>query len=106
MAAIQNQEETDFLNNLLPFNQKYYWLGIRKVGGEWIWDRTDEKVPQEAQNWATEEPDNIVDQDCVEIYIKREFDTAKWNNENCRKKKGTVCYTGKSLLNLFDKHIK
>ncbi|XP_038571972.1 P-selectin isoform X2 [Micropterus salmoides] len=93
MAAIQNQEETDFLNNLLPFNQKYYWLGIRKVGGEWIWDRTDEKVPQEAQNWATEEPDNIVDQDCVEIYIKREFDTAKWNNENCRKKKGTVCYT-------------
>ncbi|XP_045905003.1 P-selectin [Micropterus dolomieu] len=93
MAAIQNQEETDFLNNLLPFNQKYYWLGIRKVGGGWIWDRTDEKVPQEAQNWATEEPDNIVDQDCVEIYIKREIDTAKWNNENCRKKKGTVCYT-------------
>ncbi|KAI3368816.1 hypothetical protein L3Q82_025802, partial [Scortum barcoo] len=93
MVAIQNQEETDFLNNLLPSNPKYYWIGIHKVDGEWIADRTQKKVPEDALNWAPDEPDNIAGQDCVEIYIKREKDTAKWNNESCRKKKGTVCYT-------------
>ncbi|XP_073332412.1 P-selectin [Pagrus major] len=93
MVAIQNQEESDFINNLLPFHPKYYWIGIRKVDGGWFWDGTHEKLPEEAQNWAPDEPDNIAGQDCVEIYIKRDKDTAKWNNENCRKKKGTVCYS-------------
>ncbi|XP_030288253.1 P-selectin [Sparus aurata] len=93
MVAIQNQEESDFINNLLPFYPKYYWIGIRKVDGGWIWDGTHEKLPEDAQNWAPDEPDDIAGQDCVEIYIKREIDTAKWNNENCRKKKGTVCYS-------------
>lgn len=102
MVVIQNQEETVFLNNLLPFNKKYYWLGIRKQGGEWIRDRTNETVPEEAQNWASNEPDDGVDQDCVEIYIKRAHDTDKWNNDNCRRKKGTICYTGKILFILFD----
>lgn len=96
MVAIQNQEESDFINNLLPFYPKYYWIGIRKVDGGWIWDGTHEKLPEDAQNWAPDEPDDIAGQDCVEIYIKREIDTAKWNNENCRKKKGTVCYSGKT----------
>ncbi|XP_026161381.1 E-selectin [Mastacembelus armatus] len=35
-------------------------------------------------------------QDCVEIYIKRDKDTGKWNNEKCRNKKGTICYTASS----------
>ncbi|XP_034079487.1 P-selectin isoform X3 [Gymnodraco acuticeps] len=93
MVPIRNQEESDFINNLLPFNTKYYWIGIGKREGEWVWKNTDEKVPEDAQNWAVEEPDNIAAQDCVEIYIKRVKDTAKWNNENCLKRKGTVCYT-------------
>ncbi|KAK5931122.1 hypothetical protein CgunFtcFv8_027298 [Champsocephalus gunnari] len=93
MAPIRNQEESDFINNFLPFNAKYYWIGIIKREGEWVWEKTDEKVPEDAQNWAAEEPDNIAGQDCVEIYIKRGKDTAKWNNENCQKRKGTVCYT-------------
>lgn len=101
MVIIQNQEETDFLDNLLPFNPKYYWIGVHREGGEWIRDQTNEEVPAEAQNWALDEPDNLDGQDCVEIYIKRETETTKWNNENCRKKKGTICYSGK-MLDLFD----
>ncbi|KAI9547587.1 hypothetical protein NQZ68_014853 [Dissostichus eleginoides] len=93
MVPIRNQEESDFINNFLPYNAKYYWIGIVKREGEWVWNKTDEKLPEDAQNWAPEEPDNIATQDCVEIYIKRDKDTAKWNNENCRKRKGTVCYT-------------
>ncbi|KAM9358059.1 P-selectin [Symphorus nematophorus] len=93
MVSIQNQEETDFINNLLPYNSKYYWIGIRKVGAGWIWDQTSENIPEEAQNWAPGEPDDIAGQDCVEIYIKRDKDTAKWNNENCLRKKATACYS-------------
>ncbi|XP_040897150.1 P-selectin [Toxotes jaculatrix] len=93
MVTIQNQEESDFVNNLLPFNQKYYWIGIHKVSGVWICAGTNKNVTEDTQNWAPEEPDNIVGQDCVEIYIKREKDTGKWNNEKCRNKKGTVCYS-------------
>lgn len=98
MAGMQNKEESDFLNDLLPFNSKYYWIGVRKDGEVWRRDGTDQKVPMDAQDWAPEEPDGIGGQDCVEVYIKRGKDTAKWNNENCRKKKGTVCYSGKALL--------
>lgn len=98
MVVIQNQEEADFLDNLLPFNPKYYWIGVHREGGEWIRDQTNEEVPEEAQNWAPEEPDSLAGQDCVEIYIKREKETTKWNNENCRRKKGTICYSGKMLI--------
>lgn len=102
MASMQSQEESNLLNDLLPFNSRYYWIGVRKEGGAWLRDGTDQKVPEDAQNWAPEEPDSIEGQDCVEVYIKRQNDTAKWNNENCRKKKGTVCYSGKNpLLHLF-----
>ncbi|XP_035767785.1 P-selectin, partial [Neolamprologus brichardi] len=93
MVAIQNQEETNFLNDLLPFNPKYYWIGIHRVAGSWTSVNTSQSVPEEAQNWASAEPDTIPRQDCVEIYIKRARDTAKWNNENCDKLKGAVCYT-------------
>lgn len=92
---IQSQEETDFLNNELPYNPKYYWIGIRRKDGVWVWDGTGKKVPEEDQNWSPMEPDNITSQDCVEIYIKR--GTGKWNNENCEKRKGTICYKGKAL---------
>uniref|UniRef100_A0A3B4TZB8 E-selectin n=1 Tax=Seriola dumerili TaxID=41447 RepID=A0A3B4TZB8_SERDU len=93
MVTIQTPEETDFINNLLPFNQKYYWIGIHKVDGVWTREGNNETVLEDVQNWAPKEPDNIVGQDCVEIYIKRDKDTAKWNNEKCQSKKGTVCYS-------------
>lgn len=92
MVAIQNQQEITYLNQLLPFNSNYYWIGIRKVAGVWTWVGTNKSLTQEAENWATGEP-NYDLEDCVEIYIKRDKDTAKWNDERCNKRKGTVCYT-------------
>lgn len=93
MVFIRSKEENDFLNKLLPFNPKYYWIGVRREDGKWTWAPTMQQVPQEAQNWAENEPDDIPAQDCVEIYIKREADTGQWNNESCRKRKGTICYS-------------
>lgn len=97
MVPIRSQEETDYLNNLLPHNPKYYWVGIRRKDKVWIWEETGQKVPKEVQNWSPMEPDTIPGQDCIEIYIKREKSTGMWNNENCQKKKGTICYNGKVL---------
>lgn len=98
MVVIHNQDEADYLNNMLPNHAKYYWLGILKVGELWTNNRTGEVVLNETQNWAPGEPDDIKGNDCVEIYIKRNIAMGKWNNERCNKKKGVVCYTGKTLF--------
>ncbi|XP_072555964.1 L-selectin-like [Paramormyrops kingsleyae] len=93
MVAIQNQKEIVHLNEILPQNPKYYWIGIRKVGNVWTWVGTNKTLTEESENWAAGEPNNKESQeDCVEIYIKREKETAKWNDETCTKEKGTICY--------------
>ncbi|XP_041646713.1 P-selectin [Cheilinus undulatus] len=92
MVFIRSKEENDYLNNMLPFHSKYYWIGIKKEGGEWVWAQSNKTIPQEVQNWAHNEPDTIPAQDCVEMYVKREVDSGMWDNERCSKKKGTLCY--------------
>lgn len=99
MVAIQNHAEVEHLNQLLPFNKAYYWIGIRKIEGYWTWIGTNKRLDPEAANWAENEPNNKGSgQDCVEIYIKRSKETAKWNDEKCSKKKATVCYLGEHTL--------
>ncbi|XP_061093277.1 P-selectin-like isoform X1 [Conger conger] len=92
MVAIQNQKEIAYLNKTLPKNKYYYWIGIRKIGGEWTWVGTNKTLTQEAENWAKGEPNNKGQEDCVEIYIKRYQESGKWNDQSCRNKKGTLCY--------------
>lgn len=95
MVAIQNQAEIAHLNQILPFHTSYYWIGIRKVDGHWMWVGTKKHLVPEAANWARNEPNNQgTGEDCVEIYIKRQKDTAKWNDERCNKKKAALCYLG------------
>ncbi|KAL1022887.1 hypothetical protein UPYG_G00033760 [Umbra pygmaea] len=94
MVAIQNQEEIVYLNNMLPKNKQYYWMSLRKVDGVWTWMGTNKTLTREAENWATGEPNNKgKGQDCVEIYIQRGVDEAKWNDELCTKPKRPLCYT-------------
>uniref|UniRef100_A0A8C9G5Q4 p-selectin n=1 Tax=Pavo cristatus TaxID=9049 RepID=A0A8C9G5Q4_PAVCR len=94
LVAIQNKEEIEYLNRTLPYHSKYYWIGIRKLGGIWTWVGTKKALTKEAANWATGEPNNRkFNQDCVEIYIKRSSEAGKWNDEPCtRKKKKALCY--------------
>ncbi|NWW45942.1 LYAM2 protein, partial [Pedionomus torquatus] len=94
MVAIQNKEEINYLNNFLPFNPGYYWIGIRKVNEIWTWIGTNKELTEEAKNWASGEPNGKGNnEDCVEIYIKRGKDDGKWNDEQCEKKKVALCYT-------------
>ncbi|CAB1323792.1 unnamed protein product [Coregonus sp. 'balchen'] len=107
MVAIQNQEEIVYLNNMLPKNSQYYWIGLRKVNEVWTWMGTNKTLTKEAENWATGEPNNVGDgQDCVEIYIKRGKDEAKWNDERCTKKKGALCYTASCSQHCCSTHAE
>ncbi|XP_051952129.1 E-selectin-like isoform X4 [Xyrauchen texanus] len=95
MVAIQNKEENYHLNNFLPSAKTgYYWIGIRKMNGNWTWVGTNKQLSQKAENWASNEPNNGGNnEDCVEIYIKRMVDAGKWNDMSCRKENTALCYT-------------
>ncbi len=96
MVAIQNQEEIYHLNSIFPKVSGYYWIGIRKINDSWTWVGTNKTLTNEAENWAYNEPNNGGNnEDCVEIYIKRDEDGGKWNDESCLKKKTALCYTGR-----------
>ncbi|NXN24988.1 LYAM2 protein, partial [Nycticryphes semicollaris] len=105
MVAIQNKEEINYLNNFLPFNPGYYWIGIRKVNDVWTWIGTNKELTEEAKNWALGEPNGKGNnEDCVEIYIKRGKDDGKWNDEQCEKKKVALCYTASCNPSLCSGH--
>uniref|UniRef100_A0A3P8R6X3 Selectin E n=1 Tax=Astatotilapia calliptera TaxID=8154 RepID=A0A3P8R6X3_ASTCA len=100
MVAIQNQEEIEHLNNWLPKKKGYYWIGIRKINNVWTWVGTNKPLTEEATNWAEGEPNNSksdknakISEDCVEMYIKRDKEPSKWNDESCTKSKTALCYT-------------
>ncbi|XP_061201343.1 P-selectin-like isoform X2 [Neopsephotus bourkii] len=93
LVAIQNKQEIEHLNKSLPFYRHYYWIGIRKLSGTWTWVGTKKVLTKEAENWAAGEPNNRrSNQDCVEIYIKRLFESGKWNDEPCNRRKKALCY--------------
>ncbi|MEJ1270271.1 selectin endothelial cell [Cricetulus griseus] len=95
LVAIQNKREIEYLEKTLPKNPTYYWIGIRKIGKTWTWVGTNKSLTKEAENWGTGEPNNKkTKEDCVEIYIKRERDSGKWNDDACHKRKAALCYTG------------
>ncbi|XP_067369242.1 E-selectin-like isoform X2 [Channa argus] len=99
MVAIQNKEEIGHLNSWLPRKKDYYWIGIRKINNVWTWVGTNKPLTEEETNWAPDEPNNakngdtaVKQEDCVEMYIKRDKDTGKWNDERCTKSKTALCY--------------
>ncbi|XP_064188228.1 L-selectin-like isoform X2 [Anguilla rostrata] len=92
LVAIQNQNEISYLNKTLPRKKDYYWIGIRKINGTWTWIGTNEKIAEKDGHWAEKEPNNKLHEDCVEIYIKRDEDEGKWNDENCGKQKHPLCF--------------
>ncbi|XP_062920061.1 L-selectin-like isoform X1 [Mobula hypostoma] len=92
LVAIQNQEEINHLNQVIPRNPTYYWIGIRKIAGVWTWVGTNKSLDKKAENWAQGEP-TPGGEDCVEIYIKRDRDAGRWNNDPCtERQKRALCY--------------
>lgn len=97
LVAIQNKNEIAHLNDVIPYFNSYYWIGIRKINNKWTWVGTNKTLTKEAENWADNEPNNKRNnQDCVEIYIKSNSAPGKWNDEPCSKRKRALCYTGEA----------
>lgn len=74
----------------------------------WTWVGTNKTLTEEATNWAEGEPNNGktgqsvgVNEDCVEMYIKRDQNPGTWNDERCMKKKTALCYTGKQQFGAY-----
>ncbi|XP_056384017.1 L-selectin-like isoform X1 [Hyla sarda] len=94
LVAIQNKKEIEYLEENIPHNPTYYWIGIRKINNTWTWVGINKTLTEEATNWGTGEPNNKKHkEDCVEIYIKRSIDSGKWNDDACTKRKRALCYT-------------
>lgn len=108
MVAIQNREEINHLNTWLPKQEKHYWIGIRKINNVWTWVGTNKRLTADATNWARGEPNNAKrnsrggsGEDCVEMYIKRQSQPGKWNDERCDKPKMALCYTGELTIIIY-----
>uniref|UniRef100_A0A3B4C2X9 L-selectin n=1 Tax=Pygocentrus nattereri TaxID=42514 RepID=A0A3B4C2X9_PYGNA len=107
MVAIQNKEEIAYLNNTLPHHKQYYWIGLRKVEGQWTWVGTNKPLTEEAAHWAQGEPNNKQsNEDCVEIYIKRVKDKAMWNDVSCSRPKAPLCYKVSCLNTSCSEHAE
>ncbi|XP_048395505.1 P-selectin-like isoform X2 [Stegostoma tigrinum] len=104
LVAIQNHEEIDHLNTVIPRNPTYYWIGIRKINNAWTWVGTNKTLDEEAENWAAGEPTPGAE-DCVEIYIKRTEDAGRWNNDPClERSKRALCYLASCKSNSCSGH--
>ncbi|XP_060722902.1 P-selectin isoform X2 [Tachysurus vachellii] len=107
MVAIQNKEEVKHLNQILPYHNSYYWIGLRKIAGHWTWVGTMKPLSPMAANWARNEPnDKGANEDCVEIYIKRQEDSGMWNDDKCSKKKTALCYTASCFERSCSEHAE
>ncbi|XP_029988955.1 L-selectin-like isoform X1 [Sphaeramia orbicularis] len=99
MVAIQNQEEIAHLDSWLPRKPTYYWIGLRKIHHVWTWVGTNKTLTGVETNWAIGEPNNGIsrrtseEEDCVEMYVKRQVQAGRWNDERCGKRKTALCYT-------------
>lgn len=96
MVVIQNQRENDYVVSLLPNKTKspYYWIGITKKhkNENWTWIGNNSTWIGE-HSWAPNEPNNNHSTEfCVEIYVNKEPNRGKWNDEKCANKKYAVCY--------------
>ncbi|KAJ8274449.1 hypothetical protein COCON_G00090740 [Conger conger] len=93
LVAIQSREENVYLNDYLPQQKKYYWIGIRKLKREWNLVAINKSLTPEVSNWAPNEPNNGKGNErCVEIYIKSAKNSGTWNDESCLRNKTALCY--------------
>ncbi|XP_033117606.1 E-selectin-like [Anneissia japonica] len=86
---IENEEQNSFLANNLRDNNPIV-LGIKRVGGVWTWQATNEPAGYTA--WKSGEPAS--DKDCA--YIEME---SHWISMDCNTKKKVCCVEGLKIKN-------
>ncbi|XP_062858547.1 L-selectin-like [Trichomycterus rosablanca] len=93
LMVIQNKKEITYLKNHLPVKNSHYWIGLRRMEGQWTWQGTGKRL-ESSEFWAPNEPNNKTNEECVEMYrneIKNR--NGMWNDDKCSKEKYFLCYT-------------
>ncbi|XP_033115546.1 C-type mannose receptor 2-like [Anneissia japonica] len=90
LAIIRNNEANQFLQDLLGFTRKLYWIGLqdKKGEGNFLWVDNTPLDPTKA-NWLPGEPNDYRrGEDCGEINTKK---NGQWNDETCVTPQPYIC---------------
>ncbi len=66
------------------------WIGASDVyqEGNFTWDNGDIPVDSGYTNWLPGQPDNVINQDCIEYPKSTAF---AWSDVTCGKENGGIC---------------
>ncbi|XP_041355999.1 perlucin-like [Gigantopelta aegis] len=92
LVIITSAEEDKFIREYLLQNttNSDYWIGAndQQVEGQFQWMSAGSHKPVNYTNWYHGQPDNIDEEDCVELKGKYGF---LWNDNKCNKRAGFIC---------------
>ena len=91
MAIVDTEEKDNYLINLVNQmgpggTQNGPWLDGMKVGRDWVWMKTGEKLAY--TNWWPGQPDGTDIEMCVEYWT---YSRMKWNNARCSTALEFIC---------------
>uniref|UniRef100_A0A3Q2XRY0 CD209 antigen-like n=1 Tax=Hippocampus comes TaxID=109280 RepID=A0A3Q2XRY0_HIPCM len=88
LVVINSREEQVFLNGLLG-RSKDVWIGLSDhiKEGTWVWV---DGTPLTTEFWQNEQPNNLGNQDCVEIQTKSSR-LGTWNDVSCSLQQPWIC---------------
>ncbi|XP_066913843.1 alpha-N-acetylgalactosamine-specific lectin-like [Clytia hemisphaerica] len=90
LASIKSKQENDFVYRLTTGGRNDYWIGMsdKQVEGSFTW--SDGKTAT-YKNFASGQPNNAANQDCVSFYKNYADYAGKWNDWECSKSFTFVC---------------
>lgn len=86
LVTVESDEEKTFLDVLLK-NKDSAWMGLSDLKREGMWQWVDGSPLSDSfrKYWKKGQPNNLRNQDCVELTLKG------WNDNNCDNKKFWIC---------------
>ncbi|KAJ8038616.1 Macrophage mannose receptor 1 [Holothuria leucospilota] len=85
LTSIHSETELNAITSLLWNGNGNFFIGLTDISKEGRWEYSD-STPFDFANWEYGEPNNVGDEDCVEMK-----NSGKWNGISCSRRFGAVC---------------
>ena len=86
LATVHNMFGKDLLVKTVGGDATYCWIGLQKGSADtWVW--SDGRGRTLYTKWDEGEPNNAVDERCVQI-----VESGAWNDAPCEGDSGVACY--------------
>ncbi|XP_069352325.1 CD209 antigen-like protein 2 [Eulemur rufifrons] len=87
LVVIKGEEEQNFLQLQSSRRNRFSWIGMSDLTheGTWQWVDGSPLPPSLTKHWYSGEPNNIGEEDCVEIFSQG------WNDHRCDTAKFWIC---------------